>query len=291
MGEDLPLVSIGLQFYNNERTLRIAIKSIINQTYTNWELLLYNDGSTDNSLEIAESFNDDRIRTFSDEVNKGRPRRINQTLALCKGKYFALMDGDDVSYPQRVEKQVTFLEQNPEVDLVGARMIVFSKDYVVIGTRNPPANHECICRKPQSGFHMAQPTFMGKLEWFKQHKYCEEITRSMIEDQDLLMRTYESSRFANLQEILLGYREEELRVKRILMARRDILTKRSKYFLCSKKIRLALMTIVNQVAKGIVDIVAVSTGLNYRLLRHRALPASNQEIEEWERIILSVKGD
>jgi glycosyltransferase involved in cell wall biosynthesis len=80
-----PLVSVGLQFYNNESTLRYAIQSILNQTYQNWELILHNDGSTDGSYEIARSFSDQHIRLFTDAVNKGRPERLNESLQIARG--------------------------------------------------------------------------------------------------------------------------------------------------------------------------------------------------------------
>ena len=116
---DGPLVSIGLQFYNNETTLPVAINSLLNQSYRNFELILHDDGSTDGSLSIARRYNDPRILLYSDHVNKKRPTRMNESLDLAKGKYYALMDGDDVSYPDRLSKQVKYLESNPSVDLLG----------------------------------------------------------------------------------------------------------------------------------------------------------------------------
>jgi glycosyltransferase involved in cell wall biosynthesis len=91
-----PLVSIGMPVFNCERTLSTAIQSILNQTYANWELIIIDDGSKDKTLEIAKSFRDPRIEVINDGQNQRLPIRLNQAIALSRGKYFARMDGDDV---------------------------------------------------------------------------------------------------------------------------------------------------------------------------------------------------
>src|SRR5690349_23370493 len=112
------LVTIGLPFYNNQSTLELAIKSVFAQTYKNWELLLVNDGSTDGSLEIAKKIIDKRVQLISDGSNKGLIFRLNQIASLAKGKYLARMDADDLMHPLRIEKQIKFLQQHQDTDLV-----------------------------------------------------------------------------------------------------------------------------------------------------------------------------
>src|SRR5215472_3881837 len=94
-----PLVSIGMPTFNCERTLAIAIRSILNQTYDNWQLLLMDDGSTDRTLEVARGFADPRISVLTDHSHKGLVPRLNQAVEMSQGEYFARMDGDDVAYP------------------------------------------------------------------------------------------------------------------------------------------------------------------------------------------------
>src|SRR3989442_4795829 len=109
-----PLVSIGLSIYNAEATLAIAVKSILAQTYPAWELLLIDDGSHDASSKIAQSFKDARIVVVSDGQNKGLSARLNQAIKMARGKYFCRMDQDDIAFPNRLERQVEFLETHPD---------------------------------------------------------------------------------------------------------------------------------------------------------------------------------
>ena len=113
-----PLVSIGISVYNCQATIGSAFRSILNQTYENWELILIDDGSQDDTLTIIKQFNDDRIRIYSDGRNRGLPGRLNEAVALSQGKYFARMDGDDICYPTRLASQVDFLEKNPGATVV-----------------------------------------------------------------------------------------------------------------------------------------------------------------------------
>lgn len=277
-----PLVSVGLQFFNSEKTLHLAIQSILRQTYQNWELILHDDGSRDRSREIASGFHDGRIRFFTEGVNRKLSARINESLLLTSGKYYARMDGDDVSYPDRLSKQVEYLEKHPEVDLLGAGMIVFDNTGKPIGKRIPPTNHERICRKPWSGFPMAHPTFMGRTVWFRKYFYD---TRSVVaQDQDLLLRAHKHSKFANLPIILVGYREAGLYIRKIILSRYDFSRSLIRYFRNQRRLSLAVRVAIEQCLKTAVDCIATGTGLKYHMLRHRARPFTNEEKEEWVRI-------
>ena len=107
-----PLVSVLMAVYNGEKYLLEAIESILNQTYTNFEFLIINDGSTDSTEEIILSYSDQRIRYIKNEQNLKLIASLNKGLDLAKGKYIARMDADDISLPDRLEKQVNFLERN-----------------------------------------------------------------------------------------------------------------------------------------------------------------------------------
>ena len=114
--------------FNCQNTLSEAINSIINQSYTDWELIICDDGSTDATFEIAKKFRDyfpDKINLIKNEKNFGLPETLNNCLAIANGKYIARMDGDDISLPDRLEKQVRFLESNPDIDCVGTGMTRF----------------------------------------------------------------------------------------------------------------------------------------------------------------------
>ncbi|AEI48142.1 glycosyltransferase family 2 protein [Runella slithyformis] len=201
--DDPPQITIAMPVYNGAKTLERAVNSILNQTYQHWQLLILDDGSTDTSIEIAKKFNDNRIVVLTDGQRKGITPRLNQAIELAKGHYFARMDADDFSYPERFSKQVAFLEAHPYIDLVGTHIRLVDKAGNCIGVRTFPTHHTEITAKPWlKSISVAHPTWCGKTAWFQQWKY-----RTMLknEDQDLLLRAHESSRYANLPEILLDY--------------------------------------------------------------------------------------
>jgi len=114
------MVTVLLPVYNGEKYLREAIDSILNQTYTDFEFLIINDGSTDRTEEIILSYTDPRINYVKNEQNIKLIATLNKGLKLAKGKYIARMDGDDVSLPTRLEKQIGFMEKYPEIGLCGS---------------------------------------------------------------------------------------------------------------------------------------------------------------------------
>ena len=120
------LVSIVIPVYNGEVYLRDAIQSVVNQTFQNWKLYLINDGSTDGSLVIMEEYalRDARIKVIDDGQNKGLVTRLNQSVEIAVGKYYARMDADDIMYITRIEEQVTFLESHPDVDVLGTSIMI-----------------------------------------------------------------------------------------------------------------------------------------------------------------------
>lgn len=124
-------ISIGIPFYNAEKYLEYAICSVLAQTHQYWELILVNDGSTDDSLSIANKYakNDDRIRVISDGENRKLPFRLNQIIKESKYDFIARMDADDLMSNDRLEKQIKVLENNSNIDFV-------TTGYLSIGTKN-----------------------------------------------------------------------------------------------------------------------------------------------------------
>ena len=278
-----PLVSIGMPVRNSEATLDAAIQSILNQTLSNWEFLVLDDGSEDETVRIAQSYRDSRICVLSDGTRLGLAERLNHAIGLSRGRYFARMDGDDVSYPERLALQVDYLKKNPEIDLVGGGVVVFGRNGRLLGKHNAPTAHECICRRPWRGFRLAHPTWMGKTEWFRKHLYCAQALR--CEDQELLLRSHETSRFAAVPEIVLGYREEELSIGKILSGRRHFAAALVRRAIRRGEYWIGMAAVAEQALKGLADSVAISTGLNYRLLRHRAIPLVEKPAERrWNEV-------
>lgn len=200
--------------YNASGTIDLALRSILAQTYQNWELIVVDDGSTDRTAESVSCIQDSRVRFIQEPSgNRGLAARLNQCVRLARGQYVARMDADDVAYPQRLERQVQFLEEHRDIDLLGTGAVIFKGEGEIIGCYPTANSHETICRRPWWGFPLAHPTWMGKRTWFLSHPYSDEDTR--CEDQALLLRSFSHSRFAALEEILLGYRVAEIAAARL----------------------------------------------------------------------------
>jgi glycosyltransferase involved in cell wall biosynthesis len=276
----MPLVSIGMPVWNCSRTLGPAIRSILRQTYPRWELLVVDDGSVDGTVDLARTFDDPRIRVLVDGRHRKISARLNEAVLASEGVYFARMDGDDIAYPQRLARQLDYLRSHPDVDVVGSSMLVFHGHYQARGKRRVPEEHDAICRDPVGGFRLAHPTFFGKLDWFRRNRYREEM--SLIEDQELLLRTYTNSKFANLPEVLIGYREDRVNLKNNLVGRMMLLGCQAHHFLSARQWRSLGAAMVSQSAKAAAYAFCYGAGLMPMLLDHRAGTAlSEDEIREW----------
>jgi glycosyltransferase involved in cell wall biosynthesis len=277
-----PLVTIGMPAFNCEKTLGVAVRSILNQTYDNWELLLMDDGSSDRTLEVARSFSDPRICVFADPSHKGLVPRLNQAVAMSRGEYFARMDSDDLAYPERLERQVAHLEGHAEIDLLGCGMLVFKGNGIAVGSRTVAKSHEEICGRPSDGFQIGHPTWMGRTRWFRVHPYDAKAVRA--EDQVLLLRSYSTSCFACLPEILLGYREDKLALGKILRSRYGFATAAFGECFEREGYLSAVAAVSRQFGKAFLDTLAIATGLKYILLAHRARSLNAASLERWAAV-------
>ena len=123
-------ISIIMGIYNCASTLDEAIESIIAQTYPNWQMIMCDDGSSDNTYEVAEKYvksDPERFVLIKNETNQGLNITLNNCLAIADGDYVARMDGDDISLPERFEKEVDFLNNHPEFAIVSTPMILFDE--------------------------------------------------------------------------------------------------------------------------------------------------------------------
>ena len=276
-----PVVTLAMPVHNCEGTVVMAIRSILEQSFQDWELLVINDGSRDGTLEHLGSFSDKRIRIIHHGQCKGLAVRLSEAVSAASGDYLARMDGDDISYPGRLEAQLGYLQRHPDVDLVGTEMLVFGREGRVLGKRTPPRTHNEICRSPLLGIPLAHPTFFAKTAWFRKWGYAGQT--GSVCDQDLLFRAFRESRYANLPEILLGYREEKLSFKKLLRYRaahyRSLCTN-----VKPRTGRVRMFLAVIGLAKSVADLVAISTGLKYRVLRHRAKPVTVAERTRWSEV-------
>ncbi len=125
MSQIKPIISVLMPAYNAAAYIREAIDSILTQTFTDFEFVIINDGSTDTTEEIILSYSDERIKYYANESNMGIVKTLNRGIDLCRGKYIARMDADDVSLPNRLEKQVHRLEANPQIVACGTLYAIY----------------------------------------------------------------------------------------------------------------------------------------------------------------------
>lgn len=197
-----PKISVLMPVYNTkEEYLREAIESILNQTYTDFEFLILDDGSTNNAAEVIRSYKDPRIKYFYHE-NEGIARTRNRGLELASGKYIAVMDSDDISLPERFEKQVYFLEQNPDVSVLGAWFEIFPQGEMIRHAEKVDfldMLHHC---------QIGHSTVMWRKADFEKHGLRYDNDVIVAEDYELWSRAIRVLKFANLSQVLVKYRWE-----------------------------------------------------------------------------------
>lgn len=217
-----PKVSIIMGIYNCENTLEESIKSIINQTYKNWELIMCDDCSKDNTLKIAESYAKnypENIKVIKNERNLTLGPTLNRCLELATGDYIARQDGDDLSKEDRLEKQVKFLESNKEFDLVGTSMISFDEngEYGARNLKSTPEGKDLMY-----GSVFAHATILIKSEVIRSlNGYSNKPHTKQVEDYNMWFRFFEKGyKGHNLEEALYYVREDRDAYKRKSIKRR-----------------------------------------------------------------------
>jgi glycosyltransferase involved in cell wall biosynthesis len=210
---NLPTLTIGLPFYNNETTLANAIKSVIIQTYTNWELILIDDGSTDRSYSVANEFAkiDNRIKLISDGVNRGLIYRLNQIIDLAHGQYIGRMDSDDMMMPEKLEKQIRVLSENDKIDIIDTASYTINENDEPVGMRGFDDLNTWDKKRVLKKGLFFHPTVIAKTSWYRKNKYDKEFVRS--EDFELWCRTFGSTIFFRIYEPLFIYREGNVNIK------------------------------------------------------------------------------
>jgi glycosyltransferase involved in cell wall biosynthesis len=281
MSSHLPIVSIAMPFYNCEDTLAAALNSVVRQTYEDWELLLCDDGSADGGARVAESLQDDRIVLRKNRRRRGLAVCLNECIDRARGEYIARMDADDMAYPDRLSKQVRFLEEQPKIDLVGCSMLIFGEDGVALGKRVLPCDHDRIVAHPGLSFGIGHPTWLGRTSWFRRYRYSPEAVR--CEDAELLYRSYRESRFANIPEILYGYREPRRGLGKRLRTRIGRVR-----FLRKAGHPGARQAALVEPVKTLLDAAIVAAGLRYAVLRRREQSLTRPENDRWQEVSSSM---
>lgn len=209
----MPQVTVLMSVYNGEQFLREAMDSILRQTFSDFEFLIINDGSTDNSTQILQSYHDPRIHLVNSQTNLGLIASLNKGLRLAQGRYIARMDCDDISLPQRLERQVEFMNAHEDIGMCGAWFKKFQgpKGLVV---RPPTESDEIKCMLfMNSAF--GHPTVMMRQNLIARFGLYYDADFSHAEDYNLWVRFADHTKLANLPDVLLHYREHTLQVSNV----------------------------------------------------------------------------
>ncbi len=202
----MPLVSVLMSVYENASTLRAALDSILAQSLADFEFIVIDDASTDNSKSIIQKYRDSRIILIENERNLGLTAALNVGLQSAKGKYLARMDADDIALPTRLEKQVAYLERHPEVGILGTAAEVIDAAGEPQGISNRPQTGLAIRWMSLLANPFLHPTVMFRRELLVEHSLTYDERFSTAQDYDLWGRLLQHTQGANLAEPLLQYR-------------------------------------------------------------------------------------
>lgn len=210
----MPRVSVLMSVYNGGTYLREAIDSILQQKFTNFEFIIINDGSTDHSAEIMQSYYDPRIRYLENDKNIGLISSLNRGLALAESPYIARMDADDISLPGRLAKQVNFLNEHSEVGALGGSVQIIDGCGSLSDIWRFPTEHSFLKWCLFFDDPIAHPTvMMRRAAVIRAGGYSTDWVHA--EDYDLWRRLSRITRLSNLQDVLLYLRRHQVCVTRV----------------------------------------------------------------------------
>lgn len=200
---NLPKVSVILSTHNQGQYLPLAIKSILNQSFTNFEFLIIDDASSDRTSSILNRFKDKRIKTFTNQYRQGLTLSLNKVLRHSKGDYLARMDADDIAHPDRFKLQLKFLAHHPQVAVCGTAANLIDDSGKKIGERHYPLHiTQTLLMRYNPLIHpsvMIRRTALDQLD-----NYDETLNGA--EDYDLWLRLGSKYQLANINQVLLAYR-------------------------------------------------------------------------------------
>ncbi|HEV7333480.1 MAG TPA: glycosyltransferase [Flavisolibacter sp.] len=208
METNAPIVTVLLPTYNCEAYVQKSIQSILDQTFTNFELLVIDDASTDRTIQVIQEFTDPRIRLIRKQKNTGYTDSLNYGIGIAQGDYIARMDADDISIATRLERQVQFLTSNKDVVLCGCWYQEIPTNHVA----KLPVSHEDILVAMLTNNSISHPSVMYRKEFFIRHQLTYNRDFESAEDYELWTRVIALGKIHNLPEVLLHYRLHEQQV-------------------------------------------------------------------------------
>lgn len=207
----MPKISVILSTYNDSKYIYEAIESILNQSFRDFEMIIIDDASNDDTVRIIENFCDDRIRLYINKKNQGLTKNLNKALHLAKGEYIARMDGDDISHVERLKKQVEYLDKHLDVYLVGTAVHSFGATDLV--WKLPDDSDELKIRMLLRPV-FAHPSFMFRKSLVNEgYEYDESFVTA--QDYDFATRVAEKYKIGRVESVLLEYRVHEKQISKV----------------------------------------------------------------------------
>ena len=276
----VPIVTVAMSVLNGGDYLQLSVRSIVAQTLQNWELLIFDDGSTDGAIDNLLPQKDPRIILIRDGVNKGLSARLNQAINMARGRYFARMDHDDLSHPSRLAEQVAFLDANPQTDLLATKCLTINESNQAVGSLPFACSHQEICARPWMGFPMPHPSWMGRVSWFRRH-YYQDPAPYCCEDNELLLRAHETSVYHALEQQLLAYRIRSYSPwQKMWRTRKAMAAVQISYFISRRDFRLATLScaaLLLRVARDLMIGLLYRVGFPAVTVRATGKPPENPE--------------
>ncbi len=232
MSDDI-FVTVLLPVYNGEKYLREAIESVLNQTHTNFECIIINDGSKDLSAEIIQQYTDNRIIYIEHPTNCHLVYTLNEGIEIAKGKYIIRMDQDDISLPTRFQRLISYMEQNPEIDVCGSYFETFGATSTVI---QYPLLHDEIAISFLFFNPFCHPSTIWRVESIRNKGILFDSNYNYAEDYKFFSECALHLKCANIPEVLVKYRIHENQM--------FYLSPQS-YFSTTKKIRTDLLSLLS----------------------------------------------
>ena len=197
-----PKISVIMSIYNEEKYIETSLKSLLNQTFEDFEIIIVDDASTDNTRKLVQGLQDKRIRLICNQENQGLTKNLNKALQYAKGKYIARMDGDDIAFPERFEKQYQYMEKHLETMLISCYTKSFGGSDLVFAL---PDNSEVLKIRMLVRPVYAHPGFMIRRELIEDgYQYNEEYHTA--QDYEFASRVAEKYKIGLVPEVLLLYR-------------------------------------------------------------------------------------
>lgn len=264
----VPAISVLMPVFNGVSYLSEAIESVLNQTFTNFELIIIDDCSTDTSVELIKKYTDSRIQLIEKPVNTGLIASLNMALKLAKGEYIARMDADDVCLPHRFATQYNYLQTYTNV-------LVLGSNYSIIDAPNIKPNVPITANEVKlfalTNSPVAHPSVMMRATIFSKYQLSYDATQLHAEDYDLWTRILEIGTIENLPEVLLNYRIHNLQVSQM---------QNTQQLQCANSIRLRqLQQLVN------LNELVVSTDFALLFLTKKSTTITSTELKQLKQLL------